>query len=208
MVRSKAAAHHLISRSFINQTRHSSTSIRALIIGSPGSGKGTLSNRLLKVIPSLAYISGGDVLRKEILKKTEIGKQADQVIRDGGLMPDEIMMKMISTKVITEFDEENSSWLLDGFPRTRGQAIMFDEALRKRNQDLNLVLHLDVPNDVVMSRILDRWIHESSGRTYNMRFNPPKVQGKDDVTGEDLIKRSDDDAVRRRWIESFLVVLC
>ena len=109
-------------------------------------------------------------------------------------MPDEIMMEMISTKVQNLGVE--SSWLLDGFPRTRGQAVMFDDALRGRGHALNLVLHLDVPNDVVMSRILDRWIHEKSGRTYNMRFDPPKVEGKDDVTGEDLVKRSDDDAVR------------
>jgi nucleoside-triphosphate--adenylate kinase len=176
-------------------TANSSRSIRALIIGSPGSGKGTLSTRLLKVIPSLEYISAGDVLRHEISKETEIGKQADKVIRSGNLMPDEIMMRMMSGKVVQLGTD--SSWLLDGFPRTSGQAVMFDRALEQREQDLNLVLHLDVPNEVVMSRILDRWIHEPSGRTYNMRFNPPKVEGKDDITGEELVKRSDDDAVRQ-----------
>jgi len=164
-----------------------------LIIGSPGSGKGTLSSRLLKVAPSLQYISAGDVLRHEVTQGSEIGKEADQVIRNGGLMPDEIMMKIISTKV--QDLGSSSSWLLDGFPRTRGQAIMFDDALKSRDQRLNMVLHIDVPDDVVMSRILDRWIHTASGRTYNLRFDPPKVQGKDDVTGEPLVKRSDDDAV-------------
>lgn len=85
---------------------------------------------------------------------------------------------------------------------------MFDDALRGRRQALNLVLHLDVPNDVVMSRILDRWIHENSGRTYNMRFNPPKVEGKDDVTGEELVKRSDDDAVRTLTFRVLYLVRC
>jgi nucleoside-triphosphate--adenylate kinase len=155
------------------------------------------------VAPSLQYISGGDVLRHEVRQGTAIGKQADEVIRRGGLMPDEIMMKMISTKV--QDLGSSSSWLLDGFPRTRGQAVMFDDALRNRNQTLNIVLHIDVPDDVVMSRILDRWIHPASGRTYNLRFDPPKVEGKDDVTGEPLVKRSDDDAVgviiiRRRFL--------
>jgi nucleoside-triphosphate--adenylate kinase len=184
-----------VSRTYSTSRNVDSNTIRALIIGSPGSGKGTLSSRLLKIVPSLAYISGGDVLRQEIHKKSEIGKQADQVIRSGDLMPDEIMMKMISSKVIDLGLQ--TSWLLDGFPRTKGQAIMFDDALKERSQALNMVLHLDVPNDVVMGRIMDRWIHESSGRTYNMKFNPPKVEGKDDVTGEALVKRSDDDAVSR-----------
>lgn len=191
--RTVRGALELLYRHSRNLSTEQGKSIRALIIGSPGSGKGTLSTRLLKVLPSLQYLSAGDVLRHEIKIGSRIGKQADQVIRKGGLMPDEIMMKMISGKVIDLGSQ--SSWLLDGFPRTRGQAVMFDDALRERGQALNLVLHLDVPNDVVMSRILDRWIHEPSGRTYNMRFNPPKKEGKDDVTGEPLIKRSDDDAV-------------
>ncbi|UZJ52216.1 hypothetical protein CBS101457_001536 [Exobasidium rhododendri] len=192
-VGSGLAFRHLPSRLYSSSTNVQSTnSVRALIIGSPGSGKGTLSSRLLKVMPTLEYISAGDVLRQEIKKKTDIGRQADQVIRSGSLMPDETMMKMISGKVIGL--GSTSSWLLDGFPRTRGQAIMFDSALQQREQDINLVLHLEVPDDILMSRILDRWIHEASGRTYNMRFNPPKVEGRDDVTGQELVKRSDDDA--------------
>jgi adenylate kinase len=191
-----------IGRTGLRQYSSSSNapSIRALIIGSPGSGKGTLSTRLLKVLPSLQYLSAGDLLRKEIKEETAIGKQADQVIRNGKLMPDEIMMKMVFNNVTAM--GQDSSWLLDGFPRTKGQAIMLDEALSKQKQAINLVLHLDVPNEVVMSRILDRWIHESSGRTYNLQFNPPKVAGKDDVTGEELIKRSDDDAVSCKCIHT------
>ncbi|PWN88149.1 ADK-domain-containing protein [Acaromyces ingoldii] len=179
--------------------------LRGLIIGSPGSGKGTLSSRLLAAAPSIHYLSGGDLLRAHISQRTELGKQAEQVIRDGGLMPDETMMNMIRTELERQQSDEAAassstsakmSTLLDGFPRTRRQAEMLDESLLRTGSDagppVNLVLHLDVPDDVVMSRILDRWIHEPSGRTYNDRFNPPKVKGHDDVTGEALVKRVDD----------------
>ena len=187
------AALHRCSHSAAS-TKPQHAPIRALIIGSPGSGKGTLSTRLLNVVSSLQYVSAGDVLRQEIKDQTEVGQKADQVIRRGALMPDEIMMKMMSERV-KELGPQ-SSWLLDGFPRTRGQAVMFDGALHDKGQMINLVLHLNVPDDVVLSRILDRWIHQPSGRTYNLRFNPPQVEGKDDVTGEPLSKRSDDDVVR------------
>lgn len=178
--------------------------LRGLIIGSPGSGKGTLSSRLLAAAPSIHYLSGGDLLRAHISQRTELGKQAEQVIRDGGLMPDETMMNMIRAELERQQSDEAAasstssakmSTLLDGFPRTRRQAEMLDESLRTGSDagpPVNLVLHLDVPDDVVMSRILDRWIHEPSGRTYNDRFNPPKVKGHDDVTGEALVKRVDD----------------
>lgn len=175
-----------------NNVSSSQPPIRALIIGSPGSGKGTLSKRLLKSIPSLQYLSAGDLLRHERQLGTELGRAAEEVMRKGTLMPDETMMKIIDSRV--RGLPLNSSWLLDGFPRTRIQAVMFDGALKRREEKLDIVLHLDVPNEVVLSRILDRWIHEPSGRTYNLSFNPPKVPGKDDVTGEDLTKRIDDDA--------------
>lgn len=173
--------------------RYEADAIRALIIGSPGSGKGTLSKRLLASIPKLQYLSAGDMLRHERQLGTPLGKEADAVMRKGGLMPDQTMMNIVDARVCSL--GMTASWLLDGFPRTRNQAVLFDAALRTRNQKLNLVLHLDVPNEVVMSRILERWIHEPSGRTYNLSFNPPNVPGKDDVTGEDLTKRVDDDAV-------------
>lgn len=179
-------------RFFSTTSTPSSTPIRALIIGSPGSGKGTLSKRLLKAIPSLQYLSAGDLLRNERQLGTELGKEAEEVMRKGTLMPDETMMRIIDARVSSL--PSISSWLLDGFPRTRNQAVMFDGALQRRQQELDIVLHLDVPNEVVLSRILERWIHEPSGRTYNLSFNPPKVPGKDDVTGEELTKRIDDDA--------------
>lgn len=191
-------------RSFLTSTVASSAKpdtcsvspVRALIIGSPGSGKGTLSKRLLNAIPALHYLSAGDILRDERKRGTELGQEADMVMRKGTLMPDSTMMSMIDRRVeALDLSSNPSSWLLDGFPRTRQQAIMFDTALYERGQALNLILHLDVPKDVLINRILDRWIHEPSGRTYNASFNPPKVAGKDDETGEPLVKRVDDDAV-------------
>lgn len=135
-------------------------------------------------------------MRDERKRGTELGQEADMVMRKGTLMPDSTMMSMIDRRVeALDLSSNPSSWLLDGFPRTRQQAIMFDTALYERGQALNLILHLDVPKDVLINRILDRWIHEPSGRTYNASFNPPKVAGKDDETGEPLVKRVDDDAV-------------
>jgi adenylate kinase family enzyme len=88
--------------------------------------------------------------------------------------------------------------MLDGFPRTVGQAQMLDQALENKKMRLNVVLNLDVPHHVIIGRIRDRWIHAGSGRVYNYSFNPPKVMGKDDVTGEPLTKRSDDNVVSVR----------
>lgn len=165
--------------------------MRMLIVGSPGSGKGTQSAKLLSRY-DFSVISAGDVLRAHIQRKTEIGNRAATVIQQGGLMPDEIMMSLIGSEVAAL----STSWLLDGFPRTLGQAQMLDDQLdNKQQKPLKLVVNLDVPEDVILDRILQRWTHPASGRIYNLSFNPPKVAGKDDVTGEPLVQRDDDNAV-------------
>nr|CDI53323.1 probable ADK2-adenylate kinase, mitochondrial [Melanopsichium pennsylvanicum 4] len=162
--------------------------MRMLIVGSPGSGKGTQSTRLLKHY-SFSVLSAGDVLRSHIQRKTQIGQRADSVIKAGGLMPDEVMMDLIGTEVQTLQHED---WLLDGFPRTLGQAQMLDQMLDRQGKPLKLIINLDVPEHVILDRILQRWTHLPSGRVYNLSYNPPKVQGKDDITGEPLSKRQDD----------------
>ena len=159
-----------------------------LIVGSPGSGKGTQSTRLLKH-HTFSVLSAGDVLRSHIQRRTEIGLKADAVIKQGGLMPDSVMMDLIGSEVQAL---GSSDWLLDGFPRTLGQAQMLDSMLQDQNKPLRLVVNLDVPENVILDRILQRWTHLPSGRVYNLSYNPPKVEGKDDVTGEPLSKREDD----------------
>lgn len=165
--------------------------LKALILGAPGSGKGTISSRIVKKY-NVAHVSSGDKLRDHIEKQTELGKEVKNFLNEGKLVPDEVMIKFMMSELKKV---DNKQWLLDGFPRTIGQA----EALWKV-QPVNVVLNLDVPFDVIIDRIKSRWVHLPSGRVYNIGFNSPKVAGKDDETGEDLMQRPDDKpgAVKKR----------
>jgi adenylate kinase len=166
--------------------------IRALILGPPGSGKGTQTSRLLRDFPELSAVSSGDLLRDNIREGTEIGKEADSIIKSGGLVPDKTMISLITKELKDrQWLNTNSSWILDGFPRTVKQAPPLDDVLKDK-ASLNLVLQLKVPEQVILDRIENRYVHLPSGRVYNLTFNPPKVKGKDDVTGEPLTKRPDD----------------
>ncbi|CAO1633346.1 unnamed protein product [Sympodiomycopsis kandeliae] len=173
-----------------------------LLVGSPGSGKGTLSGYLHSDYPSLTNISAGDLLRNHIKHGTSIGQKANSVIKAGKLMPDEIMMSIVGSKV-NELNHQD--WLLDGFPRTLGQAKLLDEELYKNQKKLlNLVVNLIVPEEIILARILNRWVHPASGRVYNLAYNPPKSPGLDDVTGEALEQRSDDnESTFKSRLESF-----
>ncbi|XP_066995384.1 GTP:AMP phosphotransferase AK3, mitochondrial [Anabrus simplex] len=164
---------------------------RAVILGAPGSGKGTISSRILKTF-DMKHLSSGDILRGHILNKTDLGEKAKDFIDKGQLVPDSVMVDLIMHE-IKQLSEVN--WLLDGFPRTKVQA----EELHKKTV-INAALNLAVPFDVIIKRIQERWIHPASGRVYNISFAPPKISGKDDVTGEDLVRRSDDEpeAVAKR----------
>ncbi|WFD00999.1 hypothetical protein MYAM1_003759 [Malassezia yamatoensis] len=123
-------------------------------------GKGTLSARIQQKY-SVPIITAGDLLRWHITNNTQLGKQASAVIRAGKLMPDETMMQLVGQKV-EEMDQ--SDWLLDGFPRTSGQATMLNESLHSKNTPLTLVVNLNVPEEVILQRVLDRWTHIASGR--------------------------------------------
>ncbi|CAO1621737.1 unnamed protein product [Parajaminaea phylloscopi] len=190
-----------------------------LLVGSPGSGKGTLSALLSSAYSvatdagvanktadgqtggaassstaptpasRLLTISAGDLIREHIQRRTDVGLQAAEVVRKGLLMPDEVMMEMVGKEVQSMGGQH---WLLDGYPRTLGQARLLDTALAQTHRPLNLVVHLNVPESVILARILDRWVHPASGRVYNLSYNPPKESGRDDVTGEPLVQRSDD----------------
>ncbi|XP_075683582.1 GTP:AMP phosphotransferase AK3, mitochondrial [Rhinoderma darwinii] len=156
---------------------------RAVIMGPPGSGKGTISDRIVKHF-ALNHLSSGDLLRLNIQKKTEIGILAKTYIEQGQLVPDDVITRLIIQE-LNNFGEHN--WLLDGFPRTVPQAQALDEA-----HQINTVIDLNVPFQTIKDRLTARWIHPGSGRVYNTEFNPPKVSGIDDLTGEPLIQREDD----------------
>ncbi|KAF5381103.1 hypothetical protein D9615_003999 [Tricholomella constricta] len=162
--------------------------LRMLMFGKPGAGKGTLTARLVQKYDILS-LSTGDLLRQHIAERTEVGCEAEATVARGGLLPDEIMLKVVTSRLDSLY---NKHWILDGFPRTLGQAKLLDNHLKKKHNPLTLVVNIDVPDDVILSRISDRWIHLPSGRVYNMSYNRPKVEGFDDLTGEPLTKRPDD----------------
>lgn len=164
---------------------------RAVILGAPGSGKGTISARIVRRF-DMVHVSSGDLLRKSIEESSKIGIEAKKYIDAGQLVPDEIMFGVVSNE-LSKYSKQN--WLLDGFPRTRNQA----EKLFTK-QPVDVAINLDVPFDIIIERIKSRWIHLPSGRVYNTEFNSPKVPGKDDMTGEALVQRKDDqpESVQKR----------
>lgn len=154
-----------------------------MILGAPGSGKGTVSSRITQHF-ALKHLSSGDLLRGNILQGTEIGVLAKTFIEQGKLIPDDIMTRLAlhELKNLTQYN-----WLLDGFPRTLPQAKALDKAYK-----IDTVINLKVPFEVIKQRLTARWIHPASGRVYNIEFNPPKSVGIDDLTGEPLVQREDD----------------
>ena len=164
-----------------------------LIIGAPGSGKGTISNWIVRDF-GLIHVSSGDILRAHMREGSELGLAAKSFIDKGDLVPDEVMVELISSELKKL---GNKSWLMDGYPRTVGQA----EALQKEIS-VDVVLNLCVPFENIVDRVKDRRIHPASGRIYNLTFNPPEVEGKDDQTGDPLVQRDDDnpESVRNRLL--------
>lgn len=167
--------------------------MRVMLLGSPGAGKGTQAQLICERY-GIPQISTGDMLRAAVKAGTPIGQQAQAMMEAGQLVPDDLIINLVKER-ITEPDCQNG-FLFDGFPRTIPQA----EALTDAGIFLDHVLEIAVPDEVIVDRLSGRWVHPGSGRTYHVAFNPPKVPGKDDVTGEDLIQRKDDqeDTVRER----------
>ncbi|TXT06133.1 hypothetical protein VHUM_03606 [Vanrija humicola] len=162
--------------------------VRLLMFGKPGAGRLTRPHRLVEAY-DIAFISTGDLLRQEIAAKSEVGKKAEEIVRTGGLVSDELMLEM----VVAELEHHHGqSWIIDGFPRTLKQGQLLNDVLQKQRRPFNMVVNLNVPDAVIMQRIAARWVHLPSGRVYNDTYSAPKVPGKDDVTGEPLSKRPDD----------------
>lgn len=174
--------------------------LRLLLLGAPGVGKGTQTAKLLQHLKQLAALSSGDLLRVQMTSNQQI---KDAVAR-GELISDDLMSSMVVRELQSrQLLDSSKSWLLDGFPRTMNQAKLLDHQLGPRSANLNCVVELNVPQDVILERIENRWVHIPSGRVYNLQYNPPKVPGRDDVTGEPLSKRDDDNVeVFRRRLET------
>ena len=159
--------------------------MKIILLGAPGAGKGTQAEYLRENY-GIPQISTGDMLRAAVKAGTPLGKQAESVMKSGGLVSDDIIIGLIRDR-ITQPDCVNG-FLFDGFPRTIPQA----DAMKSANVRIDYVLEIDVPDADIIERMSGRRMHPASGRTYHVRFNPPRVAGKDDLTGEDLIQRDDD----------------
>jgi adenylate kinase len=159
--------------------------MRVILLGGPGAGKGTQAG-FIKESFGIPQISTGDMLRAHVKAGTELGKAAKKIMDEGGLVSDDIIMGMVKER-ITESDCANG-FLFDGFPRTLAQA----DALKDGKVFVDAVVEIDVPDEEIIRRMSGRRVHLASGRTYHVVFNPPKVEGLDDETGEPLIQRDDD----------------
>lgn len=170
--------------------------MRIILLGAPGAGKGTQAQFIMEKY-DIPQISTGDMLRAAVKAGTELGKQAKILMDNGKLVTDDLVIALVKER-ISQPDCKNG-FLLDGFPRTIPQA----NAMKAAGIDIDLVLEFDVPDDIIVDRITGRRVHPGSGRVYHVKYNPPKAEGKDDVTGEDLQVRDDDreEVVRKRLIE-------
>jgi len=167
--------------------------MRLILLGPPGAGKGTQATYIKEAF-GIPQISTGDMLRAAVKAGTPLGLAAKKIMDSGALVSDDIIIGLVLDR-LKQADCANG-YLFDGFPRTIPQA----EAMKNADVPIDYVLEIDVPDSAIIERMSGRRVHPASGRTYHVKFNPPKVAGKDDVTGEPLIQRDDDkeDTVRHR----------
>ena len=159
--------------------------MRVILLGAPGAGKGTQATYIKEKF-NIPQISTGDMLRAAVKAGTALGLEAKKFMDAGGLVPDKVIIGMIQERI--KDADCKDGFLFDGFPRTIPQA----EAMKQAGVDIDYVVEIDVPDEEIIKRMSGRRMHLASGRTYHVVFNPPKVAGKDDVTGEDLVQRDDD----------------
>lgn len=174
---------------------------RLILVGPPGSGKGTQSP-LIKDEYCLCHLATGDMLRAAVAAKTPLGIKAKEAMDKGELVSDDLVVGIIDEAIKKPSCQKG--FILDGFPRTVVQAQKLDEMLEKKGTKIDKVLNFNVDDSILEERITGRWMHPSSGRSYHTKFAPPKVAGVDDVTGEPLIQRKDDTAeVLKSRLEAF-----
>ena len=159
--------------------------MRIILLGAPGAGKGTQA-QILKDKFNIPQISTGDMLRSAIKANTKLGLEAKQFMDSGALVPDQLIIELVKERIQDE--DCKQGFLLDGFPRTIPQA----EAMKQASISIDIVIEIDVPDNVIVERLSGRRTHLASGRIYHIQNNPPKIQDKDDITGEPLVQRDDD----------------
>jgi len=171
--------------------------LNLILLGPPGAGKGTQAERIREDF-DLAYIATGDMLRQAVAEGTPLGVEAKAYMDAGDLVPDNVIIGVIVERM--ESGDALDGFLLDGFPRTIGQAEALDEALERAGRDITGVLLIDAPDEEIVRRISGRRVGPNSGRVYHVEFDPPKVDGKDDADGAELIQRDDDrpETIRKR----------
>ena len=167
--------------------------MRLILLGAPGAGKGTQAKFICEKY-AVPQISTGDMLRAAVKEGTPLGIEAKKIMDSGGLVSDDIIIGLVKDRLMQP--DCIKGYLFDGFPRTIPQA----QAMKDAGVPIDFVVEIDVPFDAIIDRMSGRRVHVASGRTYHVRFNPPKTEGKDDVTGEELIQRDDDKeaTVRKR----------
>ena len=163
--------------------------MKILLIGPPGGGKGTQAKKLSSKF-NIPQISTGDMLRDHVKRMSELGIEAKEFMDKGELVPDELILKMMESKLSD--NDCNNGYILDGFPRTLPQAKGLDALLDNIDSNLDKVIIIKVDDDVIIDRMSGRRVHKNSGRIYHIKYNPPKNEGLDDITNEPLSIRSDD----------------
>jgi len=171
--------------------------MRIMLLGPPGGGKGTQAKFIQESL-KIPQISTGDMLRENVKNKTSLGNEAKGYMNTGELVPDDVILNMMKERL--QYNDCKSGYILDGFPRTIPQAQGLSSLLSDINQELDVVILLNLDDEIIVKRMGGRRVHPDSGRVYHIEYNPPKISNKDDITGQDLIIRPDDqeETVRKR----------
>jgi adenylate kinase len=163
--------------------------LNLVLVGPPGAGKGTQATRLVKDF-GLPFIATGDILRANVAEGTELGKKAKEYMDRGDLLPDNLVVQLIMDRL--KEPDSADGFILDGFPRTVPQAEALDDAMKDAGRKISSVIVIEVPDEELIERLSGRRVNEKTGRTYHIKYDPPKHEGVDDIDGTKLIQREDD----------------